>query len=74
MPYTEEEFMLRRKLIEELQQASNDYLDLKGRDLCDVVKTVVNVQLMTMYSPQLSKSFTDKQLRVLAKRTALALG
>ena len=74
LPYNEEEFMLRRKLIEELQQASNDYLDLKGRDLCDVVKTVVNVRLMTMYSPQLSSSFTEKQLRVLAKRTALALG
>lgn len=52
--------------------ASNDYLDLKGRDLCDVVKAVVNICLMTLHEP--NHSFSEKQLRVLAKRSALALG
>ena len=54
--------------------SSNDYLDLKGRDLCDVVKSVVNIKVMTLYSPQLSQKWTDRQLRVLAKRSALSLG
>ncbi len=74
VPYTEEQFQLRKQLVEALQQSSNDYLDLKGRDLSDVVKSVVNLRLMTMNAPELSYNFTEKQLRVLAKRTALALG
>jgi len=74
VPLTDDEFQLRKQLIEELQQASNDYLDLKGRDLCDAVKAVVNVSLMTMHEPQLGQNFCERQLRVLAKRTALALG
>ena len=74
VPYNEEQFSLRKKLIDALQMSSNDYLDLKGRDLCDVVKSVVNIKVMTLYSPQLSQKWTDRQLRVLAKRSALALG
>ena len=74
VPYTEEQFIIRKKLIEALQLASNDYLDLKGRDLCDVVKAVVNTRMMTLHLPQMSYGFTERQLRVLAKRTALALG
>ena len=54
--------------------SSNDYLDLKGRDLCDVVKAVVNLKLMTLHAPQLSYKFSERQLRVLAKRSALAMG
>ena len=65
---------MRKKLIEELQMASNDYLDLKGRDLCDVVKSVVNVKMMTLHSPQLSQKWAERQLRVLAKRSALSIG
>ena len=51
VPYSDEQFMLRKSLIEALQQESNDYLDLKGRDLCDVVKAVVNLRLMMMLNP-----------------------
>ena len=74
IPYSEEQFSLRKKLIENLQDASDDYRALKGRDLCDVVKSIVNVRMMMLYSPELSASFTDRQLRVLAKRVALSLG
>lgn len=57
-----------------MRQSSNDYLDLKGRDLCDVVKAIVNISLMTLHDHQHAHPFLEKQLRVLAKRTALALG
>ena len=40
--------------------SSNDYLDLKGRDLCDVVKAVVNLKLMTLHAPQLSYKFSER--------------
>lgn len=60
LPYSEAEYELRRQLIRELRLSSDDYLDLKGRDLCDVVKAVVNVRLMTLHDPQLSYSFLDK--------------
>ena len=74
VPYNMEQFTIRQKLIDALRVASNDYVDLKGRDLCDVVKIIVNVRLMMLHSPQVSYNFTEKQLRVLAKRTALAMG
>ena len=74
VPYNMEQFTIRQKLIDALRIASNDYVDLKGRDLCDAVKIIVNVRLMMLHSPQVSYNFTEKQLRVLAKRTALAMG
>lgn len=39
-----------------------------------MVKSVVNIHLMTLHSSQQSHNWTNKQLRVLAKRVALSLG
>ena len=67
---SEESFKLRQKLVLLLQSHSADYTDLKGRDLCDVVRTIVNLKKLNQNSEEAQK-FCDKHLRILAKRSAL---
>jgi len=44
-------------------------MELKPRDLCDVVKSVCNLQLHNS-----AEKWIEKELRVLAKRSAFMLG
>ena len=55
-----------------LSDASNEYSDLKPRDLCDVVHSVCNLQTMSSTAEQ--TKWLEKELRVLAKRAAFCLG
>ena len=59
-------------MIKNLSAASNEYLDLKPRDLCDVVHSVCNLQMVSDSSE--NSKWLEKELRVLAKRAAFSLG
>lgn len=69
---TADQFQVRRGLLKNLSDASNEYTDLKPRDLCDVVHSVCNLQSVSDSSEQ--TKWLEKELRVLAKRAAFCLG
>ena len=73
-PLSHEEFELRRKLLKALRENTDEYSELKPRDLCDVTKAVVMLSLQTGQINDQAGKFCEKQLRVLAKRCALAMG
>ena len=66
-------YEMRRDALKHLSANSNEYMDLKGRDLCDVVRSVANLKMSTASNAD-AQSFCDKQLRILAKRCALSFG
>ena len=70
---SEADFELHKTLITNLAENSDHYLDLRARDICDVVKALVLLKLQCQRYEQ-GQKFCDKQLRVLAKRSALMMG
>lgn len=54
-----------------VRKQSDEYIDLRPRDLCDVVRSVCNLQLCNLNE---SNKWMLKELRVLAKRAAFCLG
>ncbi len=63
---------MRRTLLKNLSDASNEYSDLKPRDLCDVVHSFCNLQSVSDGLEQ--NKWLEKEMRVLAKRAAFCLG
>lgn len=54
-----------------MSKESDGYLDLRPRDLCDVVRSVCNLSLCNLSE---SNKWMQKELRLLAKRAAFAMG
>ena len=85
--FTDDEIEVRKTLIRRLRQGSDNYAELKGRDLCEMVVALVNFKLSiektlpqqpspssSLHSPPEETKFIDKELRILAKRCALNMG
>jgi hypothetical protein len=67
--FSEDQLTIRKSLIKLMSQQSEIYTDLKPRDLCDVVRSLTNLQL---HNP--TEKWIEKELRVLAKRSAFVMG
>jgi len=68
--FNEEEFELRRNLIQALKRATGDYDEIKPRDLADLVHGLSNFYTA---SDEKTRIYCKKQLKILAKRSALKM-
>ena len=69
--FDEAELQQRKSIIKFVSKQSDTYIDLRPRDLCDVVRAVCNLLLCNLNE---NNKWMLKELRVLAKRAAFLLG
>lgn len=74
--FDEEQLLMRKNLIKTLKDHSNEYLELKSRDLCDPVRAVCNLYLhnyKVSATGTVQNKWLEKELRLLAKRSAFMM-